>query len=36
MKLALEGSGDWEAPEEYLRRNVARTVVKIMLSYRQQ
>jgi UDP-N-acetylglucosamine 2-epimerase (non-hydrolysing) len=36
MKLALKGSGGWQAPEEYQRRNVATTVAKIMLSYRQQ
>jgi UDP-N-acetylglucosamine 2-epimerase (non-hydrolysing) len=36
MKLALKGSGHWQAPEEYLRRNVANTVTKIMLSYRHQ
>ena len=36
MKLALKSSGGWQAPEEYQRRNVANTVTKIMLSYRQQ
>ena len=36
MKLALKGSGGWQAPEEYQRRNVAVTVAKIMLSYRRQ
>jgi UDP-N-acetylglucosamine 2-epimerase (non-hydrolysing) len=36
MKLALKCPGNWPAPEEYQRRNVATTVAKIMLSYRQQ
>jgi UDP-N-acetylglucosamine 2-epimerase (non-hydrolysing) len=36
MKLALKCSGNWQAPEEYQRRNVAATVAKIMLSYREQ
>lgn len=35
MKLAFASSGGWQVPEEYQRRNVANTVAKIMLSYRE-
>lgn len=35
MKLALKTAGSWEVPEEYRRRNVAATVAKIVMSYRQ-
>lgn len=34
MKLALKSAGGWLVPEEYRRNKVARTVVKIVLSYR--
>lgn len=34
MKLAIASGGDWVAPEEYRKRNVAATVAKIVLSYR--
>jgi UDP-N-acetylglucosamine 2-epimerase (non-hydrolysing) len=34
MKLALRSAGDWQVPEEYQRRNVAKTVAKILISHR--
>jgi UDP-N-acetylglucosamine 2-epimerase (non-hydrolysing) len=34
MKLALKTAGLWSAPQEYLKKNVASTVAKIVLSYR--
>ena len=34
MKLAQQAGSGWTAPEEYLRRNVAATVAKILLSFR--
>lgn len=34
MKLAQQAGRGWTAPEEYLRRNVAATVAKILLSFR--
>jgi UDP-N-acetylglucosamine 2-epimerase (non-hydrolysing) len=34
MKLSLRHHGNWTAPPEYTKRNVAATVAKIILSYR--
>lgn len=34
MKLALAGGATWTPPVEYLKKNVAATVAKIVLSYR--
>jgi len=34
MRLAMAGTTKWNAPPEYLKRNVAATVARIMLSYR--
>ncbi len=33
MSLALRNVGDWQAPDEYLRTNVASTVAKIVTGY---
>jgi UDP-N-acetylglucosamine 2-epimerase (non-hydrolysing) len=34
MRLAMAGGGNWDAPPEYRKRNVAATVARILLSYR--
>jgi len=34
--VALAAGADWEAPPEYLARNVSRTVVKVILGYTSQ
>ncbi len=34
MRLAMAGTTKWNSPPEYLKRNVAATVARIMLSYR--
>ncbi len=34
LKLALRSKGLWAAPEEYTKKNVANTVAKIVLSYK--
>jgi len=33
MQLAQRAMGEWTVPEEYLRRNVSKTVAKILLSH---
>ncbi len=33
VNLAVSGDTDWKAPEEYLAKNVSRTVAKIVLGY---
>jgi UDP-N-acetylglucosamine 2-epimerase (non-hydrolysing) len=36
VRLVLTSQVKWDPPEEYLKRNVAETVVRIVLSYLHQ